>query len=272
MKKILLLLMLLSAGATRAQSFEGIVKWSISSEITDPEAKAAQQKMKDPAAQAKMKEMQAKMNDPQFKKMMESNPQLKAQMEAMMKQSEGEDDPMSAMMPKSFLVKIKGFDVLTKMEGGVMSNMEMLFLKDKDQSYRIDRPSKTYSVLPKAAEKLGSDEEIKVTKTEETIKVLGYTCTKYIIETTHKGHTAQQFLWTTMDIKGIDLKSLARQGANSGSAWYFDKVEGVPLKMEIAHPHGRLTMQATEIKKQSLPASDFAIPAGFKEVQPAYGR
>lgn len=278
MKKILLLLMLLYAGATQAQTFEGIITWSIKSEITDPETKAkmeaAQQKMKDPANQAKMKEMQAKMDDPQFKKMMESNPQLKAQMEAMMKMSggEGEGDPMSAMMPKSFLVKIKGSDVLTKMEGGIMGNMEILFLKDKDQSYRIDRSSKTYSVLSQSsAEKIASEQDVKVTKTGETTKVLGYTCTKYIVETTHKEQTAQQILWTTTDIKGIDLKSMSRQHAGDGS-WYFDKVDGVPLKMEITHPHGKMVMEATELKKQSLPPSDFVIPAGFKEVQPVYGK
>lgn len=270
--------MLLYAGATQAQPFEGIITWSIKSEITDPETKAkmeaAQQKMKDPANQAKMKEMQAKMDDPQFKKMMESNPQLKAQMEAMMKMSggEGEGDPMSAMMPKSFLVKIKGSDVLTKMEGGIMGNMEILFLKDKDQSYRIDRSSKTYSVLSQSsAEKIASEQDVKVTKTGETTKVLGYTCTKYIVETTHKEQTAQQILWTTTDIKGIDLKSMSRQHAGDGS-WYFDKVDGVPLKMEITHPHGKMVMEATELKKQSLPPSDFVIPAGFKEVQPVYGK
>lgn len=278
MKKFLLLLMLLSAGTTYAQTFEGIINWSIKSEITDPETKAkmeaAQQKMKDPANQAKMKEMQAKMNDPQFKKMMESNPQLKAQMEAMMKMSDsGESDPMTAMMPKSFQVRIKGSDVVTKMEGGIMGNMEILFLKAKDQSYRIDRPSKTYSVLPKgAAEKIASEQDVKVTKTGETTKVLGYTCTKYIVETTHKEQTAQQVLWTTTDIKGIDLKSMARQGASEGSSWYFDKVDGVPLKMEITHPHGKMVMEATELKKQSLPPSDFVIPIGFKEVQPVYGK
>ena len=51
----------------------------------------AQKKMNDPATQAQMKEMQEKMNDPEFKAMMESNPQLKAQMEAAMKMMQGGD-------------------------------------------------------------------------------------------------------------------------------------------------------------------------------------
>jgi hypothetical protein len=277
-KNILLLLVLLYAGVMNAQTFEGIVKWSIESEVTDPEAKAkmeeAQRKMKDPAAQAKMKEMKDKMdNDPQFKKMMESNPQMKAQMEAMMKAQEGDGDMMSSMMPKSFMVMVKGPNTVTKMEGGIMGNMEILYLKDKNQSYRIDRPSKTYSVLPNAATKMENEGEVKVTKTNEKIKVLNYTCTKYIIETTHKGQVGQQIFWTTTEIKDFDLKSMAHQRAGDGSSWYFDKVDGVPLKMEIAHPQGKMIMTAVEIKKQSLPATDFAIPAGFKEVHtPGYGK
>jgi hypothetical protein len=277
-KNILLLLVLLYAGTMNAQTFEGIVKWAIESEVTDPEAKAkmeeAQRKMKDPANQARMKEMQDKMNnDPQFKKMMESNPQMKAQMEAMMKAQEGEGDMMSSMMPKSFMIKIKGPNTLTKMEGGMMGNMEILHLKDKNQSYRIDRPSKTYSVLPNTPAKMENEGEVNVTKTNEKIKVLNYTCTKYIIETTHKGQVGQQIFWTTTEIKDFDLKSMAQQHAGDGSSWYFDKVDGVPLKMEIAHPHGKMIMTAVEIKKQSLPAADFAIPAGYKEVHtPGYGK
>ena len=70
----------------------------------DPATKAkmdaAQQKMNDPETQAQMKEMKEKMNDPEFKKMMEANPQLKAQMEQMMKMSEGGGD-MTSYMPKA---------------------------------------------------------------------------------------------------------------------------------------------------------------------------
>jgi hypothetical protein len=66
------------------QQFEGTVTWTMKMEVTDPKLKAemerGQQRMSDPANQAKMKEMQEKMNDPRMKAMMESNPQMKAQM------------------------------------------------------------------------------------------------------------------------------------------------------------------------------------------------
>ncbi len=108
MKNFLFVLALVvSAVCLRAQSFEGTVKWKITSEITDPDVKAQMEKMKDPANQAKMKEMQAKMNDPQFKAMMESNPQMKTQLEAMTK-AMANGGGVEAMMPSGLIIKVKG--------------------------------------------------------------------------------------------------------------------------------------------------------------------
>jgi hypothetical protein len=35
-------------------------------------------------------------------------------------------------------------------------------------------------------------------------------------------------------------------------------------------PQGHMAMEVTEIKKASLPASDFEVPAGYKEVKSAF--
>jgi hypothetical protein len=62
MKKLLFSLFVISAFTVRAQNFEGIITWKMTTEITDPKMKAqmeeAQKKMNDPANQAQMKEMQ----------------------------------------------------------------------------------------------------------------------------------------------------------------------------------------------------------------------
>lgn len=270
-KTILVLAICLITVSLQAQSFEGIIRWSFKTEITDPATKAkmdaAQKKMQDPANQQKMKEMQAKMNDPEFKKMMDANPQLKAQMEAMTKMMESGD--MNSMMPKSIEVHVKDMDVLSKMEGGMFNGMETLYLKDKSVSYRIDRHSKTYSVLPSANTHGEHQPEVKVTKTSETAKILNYNCTKYLVESNINGKTFQQFLWTTTDIKGFDMRHMSTRDRNA--SFYFDKVDGVPLKMEMMMPEGMMVMQAIEVKKQSLPASDFVIPSDYKEVKTGYG-
>jgi hypothetical protein len=190
---------------------------------------------------------------------------MKAQMEAALKMMKGGGD-MNSMTPKAFVIKIKGPNAITNMDMGIMK-METLYLSDKNTSYKIDREAKTYSPMPQNKEDPNNKVDVKVTKTSETAKVLDYPCTKYIIAITSKGQTMQQFVWTTTAIKDIDIKSLARQRTGSSQlSMFYEQMEGIPLKSEMVMPQGKMSMEATEIKRQSLPASDFALPSGFKEV------
>ena len=105
MKKLVLAVVLILVVMTgRTQAFEGMMRWTMKMEITDPKAKAqmeeAKKKANDPAAQAQLKELQAKMNDPQFKAMLEANPQMKTQIEATLKMIAGGD--MSSMLPPAW--------------------------------------------------------------------------------------------------------------------------------------------------------------------------
>ncbi len=272
MKKLLVLPILALSILVHAQDFEGTINWSISTNIKDPKMKAqmeqAQQQMSDPKMQAQMKEMQERMNDPQMKAMMESNPQMKAQMEKMMQMSSGGD--MGSMMPKSLTVKIKNQNTLTRMEGGMMAG-ELLYLKEKEQSYHIDRDSKTYSVLGKAEDD-GKPLNAKVTKTAESASILGHKCVKYKVEVTEQGKTITQYLWATTELKGIDMSGLSKQKVNGRNSVFSKDIEGVPLKMEMIMPEMEMTMEAIEIKKGPLPASDFAIPSDYKEVKGMMGR
>lgn len=277
MKTPIVIACLLFACTGFAQSsFEGTIKWSIKMEVTDPAAKArmaeAEKKMNDPATQAKMKEMEKQMNDPQFKAMMDANPQMKAQMEKTLKMMQG-GGGMNSMMPTAFTVRIKGNNSTTQMEGGMMGGMEVLNLTDKKQSYSIDRSNKTYSVLPQgSAEASKTNPEVKITKTNETIKILNHTCTKTIVEMTQNGKTLKNFYWTTMEIKDLDLKSLSSQNVGRNQYMFYKDIEGVPLKMEVTMPEGSMIMEVTEIKKESLSSSLFELPADFKEVKGYTGK
>lgn len=269
---IALMLVIFSA---QSQSFEGTVKWSMKTEMTDPKMKAqmehAQQQANDPANQAKMKEMEEKMNDPQMKAMMDANPQMKAQMENAMKMMQGGGGGnMSSMMPSGFLIKVKGENTLTIMEGGMMP-MEILHLKDK--SVRLDRKNKTFSEMPKGENPKGkSTAQVQVTKTNEKATILNYSCTKYIAVVTEKGKTVNQVYWTTTDIKDIDMSHLKNQRMNGSQPLLYEGIEGVPLKMEISMPEAKMVMEVMEIKKESLNASDFTIPSDYKEVKGGFGR
>jgi hypothetical protein len=267
MKNLFILFLFCFISAANAQTFEGIINWKITMEMdaaTKAKMDAAQRQMNDPENQAKMKEMKEKMNDPEFKAMMEANPQIKAQLETMIKASEG--GQITSMMPTGFTVKIKGSNSLSKMEGGIMGNMEILYLGDKNTTYNIDREAKTYTVVSKSADTIKIS-DVKVTKTGETTKVLGYTCTKYIVESMVQGRKLNQILWATPEVKGLDLKSLARQRmANGQQGIFYEKVDGIPLKMQVIQPEGTMTMEAVDLKKQSLSASEFSV-ADLKETK-----
>jgi hypothetical protein len=277
MKKIISVAWLLIALHAHGQTFEGTVKWEMKAEATDPRMKArmeqGQQRLKDPATQARIKEMQAKMNDPTMKAMMEANPQMKAQMESMMKMEQGVD--MLPMMPSGFLFKVKGGNTVTLMEGGMVS-MEVLHLKDQDKTIRLDRKNKTYSVLhhtTAAGQTRTPAPHVQVTKTSETMKILDYHCTKYIAAVTENGKTVNQIFWTTTEIRDFDMKSLTRQRMGSANQQlFYEGIDGVPLKIEISMPQANMVMQVLEIKKESLPASDFAVPSDYREVQGMPGK
>ncbi len=271
-KNVVIVLCLISAAAL-GQTFEGTVKFSMKAEITDPKMKAqmeqGMQQLNDPINQAKMKEMQEKMNDPQMKAVLEANPQLKAQMEDALKmvQGGGTSGGMASMMPSAMVFKMKGGNSLTILEGGMMP-MEVLHLKDK--SYRLDQKSKTYSELgaggppnmPQA-----SKPQVKVTKTNETTTILKYTCTKYIATITERGKTVDQIYWTTSDIKDFDMKSLAKQRMGRGEPMIYEGIEGVPLRMEMTTPEAKMIIEVTEIKRETLSASDFVLPADYKQTK-----
>lgn len=274
MKKLLAVVLSMAALNAWSQGFEGTIKMSMKMEITDPKLKAqmeeGQKKMNDPAQQAKMKEMEARMNDPQFKKMMEANPQLKAQMENVMKMQSGGGNPMENMMPKSMMVKMKGGNSLTIMEGGMMSG-EMLHLADKNETIRLDRQNKTYMVMPAGKGMPGEDAKPTVTKTSETTTILNYSCTKYIVTVQERGQTITSNVWATTDIKDIDVKALAKQRAGRGQSFFYEGVDGMPLKVEVATPQGKTVMEVTEIKKESLNAADFTIPSDYTESKGMFG-
>ena len=264
MKQLLISALLLMSIAVFAQKFEGTIVWEIKTEITDPKVKAqmeeAQKKMSDPAMQAQMKEVQYKMeHDPEFKKMLEENPQMKAQIDKMI--SRMESGNINSMMPKGYTLKIKGQRFLSLMEGGMM---DFEFLSADGKTFLINRASKTYSSAGDPAPK--ERPEVKVTKTKEKTKILGYECIRYNVETKMEGYALTQIVWATSDIKDIDLKALAGQHINNKQALFYDEIDGVPLKTEIKMAQGNMSMTVKEIKRESLPDALFSLPADFREV------
>jgi hypothetical protein len=274
-KGILLLLLIFFVETSYSQDFEGIIKWAVKIDLKNAQVQNAEKGSDGAQMDAEIKKLEEQLNDPQFKKQMEANPQLKSLMEEnlnRLKSMQGNTGGAAGFMPTGLLVKIKNGNNLIKMEGGISEMMgEILYLKEKDQSYSIRRKNKTYSVLPKGEENTnkGKGPEVKVTKTSETLKILGYTCTKYIVQVTDQGKTIHQTIWTTKEIKNFDPNGLSKMtSAGSKEAKiYLEGVEGVPLKMEIDNGEMKMAMEVIELKNTPLDASLFVIPSDYKLVK-----
>ena len=270
-----LVLFALTCLAVNAADFEGTLRWSFNIEITDPAMKKqlaeAEKQLADPKMQAQLKEAQAAMADPQMQAMLAQNPQMKAMLEQQMsvvgKTPTAGGNPLANMFPKAVVLQTKGGKSLSVTEGGPMP-IEVLNLPSEPATYLLDRKARTVTKLhadkqPAAATKTA----YKVTKTAETAQILGYACTKYVVETTEPsgGEVARYLVWASTAVAGLDTGALAkvRFSQQGGDNAFLREIAGVPLKMEITTPQARVTMQAASIKAEPLADSLFTVPSGF---------
>ena len=144
-------------------------------------------------------------------------------------------------------------------------------LHTKDKSVHLDRENKTYSVMPTGEMPGQTRPQPTITKTSETMKILGYNCTKYVSTVKEGDHVVTSNLWTTTEIKDIDLKALAKQRTVRGQSMFSEHVEGMPLRIESITKEGNMIMEVLEIKRESLNAADFTIPANYKETAGMFG-
>jgi len=115
-------------------------------------------------------------------------------------------------------------------------------------------------------------------KTGTTEKILGYDCTKYIVKdkdsTTEIWATEElgAFMGTGPDSGGGGGGGMfgGRNGSGSGGKAWEAAIAGknfFPLRVVGKNSRGKETtrMEVTAVEKTSLPASDFAPPAGFEK-------
>ena len=148
------------------------------------------------------------------------------------------------------------------------------FLHTKDKSVKLNREEKTYLVMPSGEGNTTANQpQPIVTRTSETTKIIGYNCTKYVVTVSDHGQTVTTNMWTTTEIKDVDMKAMARQRMGRGQqSMFYSQVDGVPLRIESSTPQGQMIMEVTEFKREPLNASDFAIPADYKETKGMFGK
>lgn len=270
MKKVFLLILSIFLSFTLfSQDFEGVISWKMQTNM--PNQPAMPQNANADMSNAR-EELLKQLKNPEVA----NNPQAKEMLEKMLAQMPSSDatagtNPMDNMMPKGMTIKIKGGNTLVSLEGGMAASMmgDILTLKGKSESYAIKKDKKTYAILPKSNQKADTESTLSVTKTTETMKILGYDCVKFIITNTKAKTPETQFIYATTQIKDIDAKLFkdvkAGQDDKFGAA--MAKVDGVPLRMEIKSADVSITMECTKIERKTLNQDEFSIPKDFRETK-----
>jgi hypothetical protein len=263
-KKILLNLFAVCLSYMAYAQFEGTVLWNTKLEFTDPEmfVDVINPQTGKGYGEAEKLELQQQMSDPEFKKMMESNPEAMRMMEQQMKKSGGIAGMLENMVPKNMEMKFKNYNSLVKVNANAFKT-EVLYLKEKDQSYSIDRDAKTYSVIQNTSPGISN---YKVTKTEEFATILGFKARKFVAEGVEQGQKVTIEIWATTDIKDIDQKQILKFKFNqTTNGTFIENIEGFPLKIQMSFNIGKMLMEAVSLKREGLASSVFEIPVGFKE-------
>ncbi len=129
---------------------------------------------------------------------------------------------------------------------------------------------------PMMSQMMGKVSEVEVKKTSETREILGYNCTKYIL---NMGDNFQQILWVTPELK-IPIEyyeaSKAMYAMMGPMATRFEKmldsmkkIEGFSLatevKMQVMGRDASSSSEVVEVKEGAIPDDVFAVPTGYKK-------
>jgi hypothetical protein len=143
-----------------------------------------------------------------------------------------------------------------------MGKKEMLMIMDEQKSYMT-------MAMPDSAVKAieQSSDDVKLEKTNETEKILGYTATKYIV--TNKDGKHEMWLAEGLgSFAGYTANPMGRgRGSNSQPPAWERALAGkdlFPLRV-VGLGKENFRMEVTAINKQTLPDALFAPPPGYQK-------
>lgn len=173
--------------------------------------------------------------------------------------------------PQEMTYSVKG-NKLRMEVGGQKESAGMIMDMTKKEMITIMDSEKMYMVMPipdEEAPKGGKQEEVKLEKTGQKEKILGYTAEKYI--STSNGEKTE--LWLAEGIgafAGMGGQGNMGKRKGSASAAWEKALAGkdlFPLRVVNLDKGGKeiFRMETTAINKQSLPDSLFSPPAGYQK-------
>ena len=198
------------------------------------------------------------------------SPQLKAYMESMTPaqraQMKGAGNPLLSGAPVRSMIYQHG----TKTRADIGGNSYVVDSATK-QAVLINRRNHTYTVKPYQAPASQGTPQAKVKDTGQTKMISGHLAHRYLLSATvpsQPGTLLQGDVWTARDI--AQPPSLSGGGPLSSMQSVFRQIKGFPLKSTLAFtgsPLGSTTVTTSlvSLSKSAVPASVFAIPAGYKK-------
>lgn len=150
--------------------------------------------------------------------------------------------------------KIKGDKAVVELKMGGIPVQKMYMNGDKKEMYILMEKEQKIAMRVKLDENNNKDDkkQPKVTVTKETKDILGYKCTKVIMEDGQRVTNA----WVTKELN-IDFSKLSgggRKGNNNGAI----AKHGFPLELDgTDEKGGKIVMKATKIEKTTINDSVF---------------
>ena len=222
-----------------------------------------------PAARADLKVVQTlRVDSPQLKAYMDSmTPDQRAKMSR-------SGNPLLSGAPQVTTLYLRGGK--SRADVGPMT-----YVSDAatNQTTVINRRSHTYSTMQTPAPGAGAGQVTATVKdTGQTKVIQGHPSRHYLMSATlaaQPGTVIQGDIWAAQDLPQPSLPA-SGQGPLAVMQGLMRKVKGFPLKTTLAvtgSPLGSTTVTTSvvSVSKAALPASDFAVPAGYAKTAAGMG-
>lgn len=165
--------------------------------------------------------------------------------------------------------KVKGDKAIVELKMGGIPVQKMFIDGEKKEMYMLMEKEQKIAMKLKIDDdsKNNDKKQPKVTITKETKDILGYKCTKIIIQDDKKSTIA----WVTKELN-LDFSKLSGKSKKGSNNEVLSK-HGFPLELEDKNEQGTVTMKASKIEKTTIDSSIFPDLSQYQvQDMPSMGR
>ena len=162
------------------------------------------------------------------------------------------------MFPKTLLVSVKGTKSRTDLSTGMGNQVSITDYADKTVINLMDVMGQKYAIKKTSQDlekEFAKEPAGKVTMTNETKVICGYSCKKAVVTVEEDGEKTSFDVYFTTELGG--------KGINFDNPVYKD-IDGVMMEFAMKTPQFTMKFSASSVEKKSVNSKDFEIPADYK--------